>query len=107
MKLTDLDVIIIDKKLDASTLIRGKELYYCTYNDFKTSTFILKDKTNDRMKYQKGCFLYFQNAVIANNCLLLPANFGRIRKYTIPSSGKTVNKKSIYEYILQNHDCYK
>ena len=58
------------------------------------------------MKYQKGCFLYFQKAVIINGNLLMPINFGRIKKYTIPPSGDTLNKKVIYEKICNDYKCF-
>lgn len=78
--LNAIDIFINEKRISPMSIIRGKRLFLCKYEDFAVEAFILKDKTNDRMKYQKGCFLYFQRAVIINGNLLLPINFGRIKK---------------------------
>jgi len=95
------------KRINPSFEKNGKKLYYCTYKDFEIEAFVLKEKTNDRMKYQKGCFLYFQKAMIVNEVLLIPVNFGRISKYNIPSQGKTLNKFSIYRVIKEKYEHYK
>ena len=102
----DIDVFINEKKVSMFSVIRGKCLFQCTYDDFRVDAFILTDKTNDRMKYQKGCFLYFRRAVIINGSLLLPINFGRIRKYTIPANGKTLTKRKIAQRIKSDYKYY-
>lgn len=104
--LNAIDIFINEKRISPMSIIRGKRLFLCKYEDFAVEAFILKDKTNDRMKYQKGCFLYFQRAVIINGNLLLPINFGRIKKYIIPASGKTLNKMTVYEKIRENYQYY-
>lgn len=104
--LSAIDIFFNEKRISPFSVIRGKKLFLCKYEDFAVEAFILKDKTNDRMKYQKGCFLYFQRAVIINGNLLLPINFGRIKKYIIPASGRTLNKMTIYEEIRENYKHY-
>ena len=88
------------------SLIRGKHLFRCSYDDFRVEACTLTDKTNDRMKYQQGCFLYFKRAVIINGNLLLPINFGRIKKYTIPADGNTLTKKIIANKIKSKYRYY-
>ena len=106
ISLSSIDVFINEKRITPFAKIRNKELYKCTYRDFYVEAFLLEEKTNDRMKYQKGCFLYFQRAVIINGNLLVPINFGRIKKYTIPTSGRTLNKFKIYEKIRSDYKYY-
>ena len=103
---SDIDVFINEKKISLFSTIRSKRLFRCTYDDFRVEAFILTDITNDRMKYQKGCFLYFKRAVIINGSLLLPINFGRIRKYIIPVKGKTLTRIKIAEKIKSNYKFY-
>lgn len=103
---SDIDVFVNEKKISMLSHIRGKPLFQCTYDDFRVEAFILTDKTNDRMKYQKGCFLYFKRAVIINGSLLLPINFGRIKKYIIPAKGKTLTKRKIAERINSDYKYY-
>lgn len=105
--LSMIDVFVSNKKLNAFSTIRNKPLYSCTYKDFEVEAFILKDKTNDRMKYQKGCFLYFQRAVIVRDILLFPLPFGRIAKYTIPAAENVFSKKNVYQKILNDYNHYK
>lgn len=100
---SDIDIFINEKRISMFSIIRGKMLFQCTYDDFRVEAFILTDKTNDRMKYQKGCFLYFKRAVIINGNLLFPINFGRIRKYIIPVKGNTLTKRKIAEKIKSDY----
>lgn len=106
IKLDAIDVYINENKISPFSVIRNKYLFCCSYKDFEVEAFVLRDKTNDRMKYQKGCFLYFQRAVIINGNLLLPMNYGRIRKYSIPSSGNTLTKTKIHEIIRNKYSYY-
>ena len=103
---SDIDIFINEKKISMFSVIRNKCLFQCTYDDFRVEASIFADKTNDRMKYQKGCFLYFRRAVIINGNLLLPINFGRIRKYIIPSKGKTLTKRKVAEIIKSKYKYY-
>ncbi len=105
--LNDIDIVFIKNKLNPFSYIRDKMLYECTWEDFKVEAFILKDKTNDRMKYQKGCFLYFKKAVIINGIILAPANFARIRKYTIPANNSKITKQTIAKTIDEQYKWLK
>ena len=91
-----LDICVCRDKLSFSTLIRGKLLAYCTKEDFETKAHLIDLKTNDRMRYQKGCFLLFSKAVITSNDVLIPAGLEtHIKKYKIPKN----KKKELYERI--------
>ena len=85
-----------NKKLSYNTLIRGKLLSLCTAKDFEAQAYLIDLKTNDRMRYQKGCFLLFTKAVITSEDVLIPAGLSTcITKHKIEKS----NKKKLYEGI--------
>ena len=87
------------KKLTYSTIIRGKPLALCTPNDFDVQASVIDLKTNDRMRYQKGCFLLFTKAVITSDDVLIPIGLSTsITKHRI----KNTNKKMLYESIEKN-----
>ena len=96
LEIENLDVYILNQKLDMLSNIRGKPLYYCTYKDFETKTILIKTPaTNDRMRYQKGCYMLLSKGIIVKGLLLMPIIFGSITKYTIDP----FLKKEIYELI--------
>lgn len=107
ISLSDICVLINNHKLNALSLIGQCVLYASTWENFGVEACIIKDKTNDRMKYQKGCFLYFRKAIIVNGYLLMPLNFGRIRKYVIPTDGNTVTKTGIARTIDEKYKWYR
>ena len=107
ISLSDICVLINNHKLNALSLIGQCVLYASTWTNFGVEACIIKDKTNDRMKYQKGCFLYFKKAIIVNGYLLMPLNFGRIRKYVIPTDGNTVTKIGIARTIDEKYKWYR
>lgn len=103
-KLKQLDVYISNRKLDVLSNVRGKPLYYCTYKDFETEVSLIETKaTNDRMKYQRGCFLLIIKCVIINGVILMPIDFGYIKKYKISAK----KKFEIYDYICKNKKRYE
>lgn len=113
----DIDSIIKEQqvqyysgKLKYSSTIFGKPLLECDIDDFSVDLYSFSAPTNDRMKYQKGVFLYFQKCVIVNGELFFPYSFGYIAKSKIPCK-ETVNKsklsiaskEDIYNTIVNNN----
>ena len=96
------DVYLIDKKLRISSYIRGILLCKCKYSIFDVEVIICKKQLNDRMKYQRGSFLYINKCVIANGILMLPITMGDVVKYRIPAA----NKEKIYSDIIKEHNYY-
>ena len=91
-----LDVYIYNSKLDFTSKINTEYLFYITYDFFKPEIFFIDTiATNDRMRYQKGCFLFISKGIIINGVLMMPWDFGFIRKYKINHDQKI----KIYEYI--------
>ena len=103
-----LDVFITSGKLRISSLVRGKPIYLCSHKDFDVDAYLITNKTNDRMKYQKGVFLFFRKCVIVNNIILMPLNFGNIVKYKIPAKAKKqlLTKQGIYELIKESYKAF-
>lgn len=104
-------VQFIENKLKFDTCIFGKPLINCTVNDFRVEYELCLEMTNDRMKYQKGAFLYFKRCVIVNGQILLPFKFGFYKKYKILSEAHSqkygvLNKHKIYENIKTNIPYY-
>lgn len=97
---------ITDKKLRISTTIGKIPLCKCTYRHLEIDVFILKKKSNDRMKYQQGIFLYINKAIIVKGIMLMPMSIGKITKYKIPSDKKTViynaNKRNRAHYDYEH-----
>lgn len=94
------------ERLKWDSEIFGKPLFMCSINDFTVDYQYSLDQTNDRMKYQKGLFLYFKKCVIAKGHLFFPFSQGCIKKKIIYSkdnekkaSGKAL-KPEIYNRII-------
>lgn len=97
---------ISNQKLRLCSKINDKLLCMCTYKDFETHIYILNKKSNDRMKYQKGAFLYINRVVIINGIMLMPINMGKITKYKIsPNQKNKINEtiKKHYPFYDSNH----
>ncbi len=90
-------------KLKFDSQIFGKPLYLCNIDDFLVKTHCCILPTNDRMKYQKGLFLYFEKCVIANGILFFPYQQGLIEKIKIPSNDKLKSKKELYKQITTSN----
>ncbi len=94
-----IDIYVCKDKLTYNSIIRGKPLMYCTKKDFEVIAHLIDLKTNDRMRYQKGCFLLFSKAVITGDDVLIPAGLPTcMKKYIIPKD----KKKDLYESIKKN-----
>ena len=96
------DVYLIDKKLRISSYVRGTLLCKCKYSIFDVEVIIFNQQLNDRMKYQKGSFLYINKCVIANGIMMLPITMGDVIKYRIPA----INKEKIYSKIIKEYNYY-
>lgn len=82
-------------KLKVSSTVFGKPLLGCDIDDFSVELYSFSSPTNDRMKYQKGVFLYFKKCVIVNGELFFPYSFGYIAKSKILCK-ETAKKAKIY-----------
>jgi hypothetical protein len=95
------------KRLNFASKIFGKSLLECGIDDFNVELYSFTSPTNDRMKYQKGVFLYFKKCVIVNKELFFPYSCGYITKSKIPcklnlkKSPKSIpSKEEIYNNIV-------
>lgn len=82
----DISIVIASRRLSMLDVIRGKDLVYCSFIDFDVRITVYSDKTNDRMKYQKGVFLLINQCVIVNDVMLMPLTSDFLKKYRIPYS---------------------
>ena len=101
-----LDVFMYSGKLNPTSFIRNKQLFNCTYEDFEVKAAFITNKTNDRMKEQKGAMLCFKKCVIVNGLILMPLDFGNITKYRINAANSVrtnITKQKIYECIVDKH----
>lgn len=94
------NVFVVDGRLRISSTVKGVILCKCTYRNFAIDVSIFNEKVNDRMKYQKGSFLYINNSVIVNGIMMMPISMGNITKYKISPA----NKRKIYNSNRKN--CY-
>ena len=92
-------------KLKFDSTIFGKPLVECTPYDFSVKYKTCLTPSNDRMKYQKGAFLYFERCVIVNGVMFFPFSSGFIAKYRIKCSknakGRSMSKEEIQKRIVK------
>lgn len=93
---------LFNTKLNPSAFVGAKRIYYCTPKDFEPTVELVKNMTNDRMKYQLGSFLFFRFCVIVNGIILMPYKIGNIIEYIIDPS----EKSKIYNKITTNYSYY-
>ena len=98
------------KRLTYTSKIFGKPLLECDINDFNVELYSFTSPTNDRMKYQKGVFLYFKKCVIVNKELFFPYSCGYITKSKIPCKANSKKatvisscKEDIYNEIVSKN----
>lgn len=84
-------------KFKVSSTVFEKPLLECDIDDFSVELYSFSAPTNDRMKYQKGVFLYFKKCVIVHGVLFFPYSFGYIAKSKIPCAVTARKSKSIVE----------
>lgn len=75
-----LSVFAINRRLDLLTLVRKTPILLCGLDKFEIELEVLTKQTNDRMKFQKGAFLYINKCIIVNNRILLPISNKNIKK---------------------------
>lgn len=102
--ISDMWVYFVKGRLRYFTEYKKEYLFYCVPSSFDPTICLLNKKTNDRMKYQDGAFLFFQSCVVVNGHVLMPYKIGKIIKYTInPNKKAIINKSSIYQEIVERH----
>lgn len=108
-KLKEIDVYIFQRKLSPCDMIGEKLIFYSVPTDFNPSIEFMLSKTNDRMKYQSGLFMYYTFCVIVNGTLLLPYKKCKIIKYIIPPKAippQVLDKRNIHNRIKSNKSQY-
>ena len=85
-------------KLHFGSLIFGTPIWLCRVSDFQPSFAFIDSETNDRMKYQRGSFLFVYQCVIANNRICFTYNSGRFLKVVIPSA----LRKKLYDRVVSS-----
>ena len=100
------DIELYNKKLDLFSNIFGKQLFVCSLEDFYVKYNIILNKSNDRMKYQDGLFLYIRKAVFVNEKLLFPNSSSKLFTIRIPYSGRGLTKDKIIKDIDKNYKQY-
>lgn len=98
-----LNIRWIDKKLDFHTEIeKGVPLFVCSPLNFETQYSVTTECTNDRMKYQKGAFLYVNKGFVVNGHLLIPSHQILIIKININPD----EKKKLYLKLSKKYPYY-
>ena len=109
LNIKELNIYFLKNKFKFHSTFKGVSLAMLVPSSFNPSVFITEKATNDRMKYQKGSFLFFQSCVIVNNHILMPYAIGKIVKYRI-SSPNIVNtifdKSKIYNEIRKTQPAF-
>ena len=105
----DLSVFVTNRKLDLKSVLRKTPIIICGIDKFDLELKLFTAQTNDRMKFQKGAFLYINKCVIVNNKILLPVFNKYLKKYRISSAYKKdyqnfVEPRYKYEFLM---DPYK
>ncbi len=100
-----LNVFAIDSALDYLTKVRGKRILFCGIDDFEIEMEILTKQNNDRMKFQKGAFLYINKCILVNKRILIPVYNKQIKKYLVTSEYKNeylqdLEKRYKCEYLM-------
>lgn len=108
----DLSIFVINRKLDYLALIRNTPILLCNIKNFDVELKLLTTQTNDRMKFQKGAFLYINKCIIINHKILLPISNKNIKKYRISVDYKKIYQLKIeprykYEFLMDPYSYLK
>lgn len=103
--LSEVSIKITPNKLKFSSIINGKYIFDNTPKDFEPIVKVFTGETNDRMKYQKGSFLFFERCHVVNGHILLPYHAAKIVKYVIRPQGDH-SKKNILKVINSDYRKY-
>lgn len=90
-------------KIKITDSIFGKKLFKTKLEDFIPKFFYCKGEANDRMKYQKGGFMFFYKAVFINGIVIFPYSESHIIKINIPGC----MKGEVYESTIKQDNKYK
>ena len=101
-EIKDFNIEIFKQRFSTNSFLKGIELYYSTYKLLDPKIYVFDEATNDRMKYQKGAFIFINQTIIINGIILLPMSYGSITKYKIAPK----EKLRIYEYITKENRKY-
>lgn len=102
-----MNIVFKTGKLKPDSFLNGNPLYYSIPQNFTPVVRKYSPCSNDRMKYQKGAFLFFSSCVVVNGYILLPYKIGNITKYLIKKGEKdSLNKKCIYNIICDKYEHY-
>lgn len=101
-EIEDFNIEIYKQRFSFNSLLKKTELYYSTYKLLNPKIYVFDEATNDRMKYQKGAFIFINQTIIINGIILLPMSYGSITKYKITPK----EKLRIYEYITKEKRKY-
>lgn len=101
-EIKDFNIEIYKQRFSINSLLKGIELYYSTYKLLNPKIYVFDEATNDRMKYQKGAFIFINHTIIINGIVLLPMSYGSITKYRITPK----EKLRIYEFISKENRKY-
>lgn len=94
---TDLNIKWIKGKARFdSCIVDDLPLYACSHEDFYVYYTMADKVTNDRMRYQRGGFLYIEEAAAINGHFLIPFDQINIIKITIPAA----MKKELYQKAM-------
>lgn len=111
INISDVNIQYSNRKLNYRSLIYGTPLYKCSLKDFDVELAFSDYSTNDRMKYQKGVFLFFKRVVIANKIILLNASKGYFIKLIIKCENSapksSFNKINLYKAVVKKFPQYK
>lgn len=102
-----IDIQYYKTKIHCLSNIFGKKLILCNLKDLSVEFKFLTYKSNNRMQYQKGAFLYFERCVIANNIVLIPWIKGVFTKTIIYAKNNVKQdcdtKSKVYKQIIQTN----
>lgn len=87
--------------------IFGKPLFLCSLSDFYVKYNVVRNKSNDRMKYQDGLFLNIYKAVFVKGKLLFPDSTTKLFIIRIPFGGSKITKDDVTNDISQNFQEYE
>lgn len=96
-------------KLRFFSFFKKDYLMYLAPEDFNPTICVSEKYSNDRMRYQKGAFLFFQSCVVINGYVLIPYKIGKVTKYIINcNNSKTsqLSKDGIYKTIAKEFSEY-
>ncbi len=96
--LSNYEVSYHEKRLTYKSKVYGKPVWSCVLTDFSPSYAFNDKQCNDRMKYQKGSFLFVYKCVIVNGRICMTYDSGFFMKMVI----KRKNRNGMYNRIVSS-----